>query len=91
MPTSDAAMTDSAMEKRVAKDDGVPATRGPSRQQHAGPRDHTAAAAERGQSAIEREPQQRGRFKKPRGSLHVWIVHFDAERSSGPLASSDEE
>jgi hypothetical protein len=78
------------MEKNVEKDDAGAAASGPSRHQHAGTPDGTATAVERGQAAIERESRQRGRQKKPRESLHAWIVHFDAERSSGPLASSDE-
>jgi hypothetical protein len=77
------------MEKKVEKDDAEAAASGPSRHRPSKP-DGTVGAAEHGQAAIERESRQRGRLKKPRESLHVWIVHFDAERSSGPLASSDE-
>lgn len=54
-------------------------------------KDDREAAADRGQSAIEHEPQQRARPKQTRESPHAWIVHFDAERSSGPLVSNDEE
>lgn len=79
------------MEKNVAKDDGEAAASGPSGQGYGGAPGETAAAAHRGQPAIEREPQQRGRLNKPRESLHAWIVHFDAEPSSGPPASNEEE
>ncbi|NUY05113.1 hypothetical protein [Paraburkholderia youngii] len=79
------------MEKNVAKDDGAAAASGPSGQRYAQTPGETAAAADRGQSAIERAPQQRGRLKKPSESLHAWIVHFDAEPSSRPPASDDEE
>ncbi|MBB5414451.1 hypothetical protein [Paraburkholderia atlantica] len=80
------------MEKNGVKDDGEAAASGPSGQRYAQTPGETAAAADRGQSAIERAPpQQRGRLKKPRESLHAWIVHFDAEPSSRPLASDDEE
>ncbi|KXU84004.1 hypothetical protein CI15_26200 [Paraburkholderia monticola] len=78
------------MEKNVEKDDAEAAASGPSGRRHAGTPDGTAAAVEREQAANERESRQRGRPKKPRESLHAWIVHFDPERSSGPLASSDE-
>ncbi|MGF6979049.1 hypothetical protein QFZ94_007564 [Paraburkholderia sp. JPY465] len=79
------------MEKNVAKDDGEAAASGSSGQRYAQTPGETAAAADRGQSAIERGPQQRERLKKPRESLHSWIVHFDAEPSSRPPASDDEE
>ncbi|NVI02264.1 hypothetical protein [Paraburkholderia youngii] len=79
------------MEKNVAKDDGEAAASDPSGQRYAQTPGETAAAADRGQSAIERAPQQRGRLKKPREPLHAWIVHFDAEPSSRPPASDDEE
>ncbi|WP_233808570.1 hypothetical protein [Paraburkholderia sp. HP33-1] len=79
------------MAKKVAKDDCEDAVSGRSGHRHAGMPDETVAAADPGQSAIEREPQRRARPKKPRESLHAWIVHFDAERSSGPPGSNDEE
>jgi hypothetical protein len=84
-------MADSAMKKNGAKDGCESAASGPSGRRHAKTPGETAAAADRGQLAIERELQQRGRSKKPRESLHAWIVHFDAEPSSRPPASDDEE
>ncbi|MGF6919037.1 hypothetical protein OKW41_003777 [Paraburkholderia sp. UCT70] len=79
------------MEKNVANNDGKAATSNPSGHRSDRTSGETAAAPNRGQPATEREPQQRGRLKKPRESLHAWIVHFDAEPSSGPPASNDED
>ncbi|MGF6852072.1 hypothetical protein [Paraburkholderia sp. CI3] len=79
------------MEKNVANDDGEAAASNPSGHRSDRTSGETAAAANRGQPATEREPQQRGRLKKPRESLHAWIVHFDAEPSSGLPASNDED
>jgi hypothetical protein len=84
-------MADSAMEKDVAKVDDEIAASGSFVQRHAGTADEAAGAADRGQSAIDREQRQRGWLKKPRESLHAWIVHFDAEPSSGPPESNDED
>ncbi|MCC8402624.1 hypothetical protein LJ655_12100 [Paraburkholderia sp. MMS20-SJTN17] len=78
------------MTKKAAKDDREAAVSGRSGQPQAGPRDETGAAADGAQPAIESEPQRRARPKKPRESLHAWIVHFDAERSSGPPGPNDE-
>ena len=79
------------MDKSVMKDDGEAAQSSPLGHRHAGKTpDATAAAAPSGRAAVEGEQERRGKQKKPRESLHAWIVHFDAERSSGPPASSDE-
>jgi hypothetical protein len=87
-------MADSAMDKTVTTvDDDEAAANGSSGHRHAGTPGETVAAAEREHSPGDRtpHPQQRGRPARPRESLHEWIVHFDAERSFGPPAWSDEQ
>lgn len=84
-------MADSAMERTVKKDDGEDAASGSFGHRHAGTPNETVAAAKRAHSPGDREPRQRGKPARLCESLHEWIVHFDAERSSGPPASSDEE
>jgi hypothetical protein len=77
------------MTKNVVKDNaGFAASKHSTR---AAPCDEsTRAAGGRKQVAGAREPHRRG-VEQPREPLHARIVHFDAERSSGPPASSDED
>ncbi|NML35339.1 hypothetical protein [Paraburkholderia antibiotica] len=56
---------------------------------HAGEQADAAVLAEHRPSADEREPVPRGWLEKPRGPLYTWIVHFDAERSTGPSEAAD--
>jgi|GEM_PF-5992162 len=77
------------MTKNVLKGDSGLAASGQAAQ--TAPRDEsTSITGGRKPVAGAREPHRRG-AEQPRGPLHARIVHFDAQRSSGPLPSSDED